>query len=147
MRSRGCAEICEAFELRAAKDIDLRQETYRRFFRLCPDAQGLMGHSDEPMRGRMLEQTYEHLKDAKLQGQDSYVRWEIRNHVSAYGVSVSMYGTFFRFWMQPSDKRWAGLGRCRWRKRGSTASKTCCTRLLTPKQLCAHFMAPPRRAY
>ena len=55
MRSRGCAEICEAFELRAAKDIDLRQETYRRFFRLCPDAQGC-GHSDEPMRGRMLEQ-------------------------------------------------------------------------------------------
>lgn len=96
MQGRGCAEICEAFELLSAKDIDLQQETYRRFFQLCPDAQGLMGHSDEPMRGRMLEQTYELLMDAKLQGPDSYFRWEIRNHVSAYGVSASMYGTFFQ---------------------------------------------------
>ena len=96
MQGRGCAEICEAFELLAAKDIDLQQETYRRFFQLCPEAQGLMGHSDEPMRGRMLEQTYELLMDAKLQGPDSYFRWEIRNHVSAYGVSASMYGAFFQ---------------------------------------------------
>ena len=96
MQGRGCAEICEAFELLAAKDIDLQQETYCRFFQLCPDAQGLMGHSDEPMRGRMLEQTYEVLMDAKLQGPDSYFRWEIRNHVSAYGVSASMFGTFFQ---------------------------------------------------
>ena len=96
MQGRGCAEICEAFELLAAKDIDLQQETYRRFFQLCPEAQGLMGHSDEPMRGRMLEQTYELLMDAKLRGPDSYFRWEIRNHVSAYGVSASMYGAFFQ---------------------------------------------------
>ena len=96
MQGRGCAEICEAFELLAAKDIDLQQETYRRFFQLCPEAQGLMGHSDKPMRGRMLEQTYELLMDAKLQGPDSYFRWEIRNHVSAYGVSASMYGAFFQ---------------------------------------------------
>ena len=58
MQARGCAEINQAFELLAAKDIDLQQETYRRFFHLCPEAQELMGHSDEPMRGRMLEQTY-----------------------------------------------------------------------------------------
>ena len=96
MQGRGCAEICEAFELLAAKDIDLQQETYRRFFQLCPEAQGLMGHSDEPMQGRMLEQTYELLMDAKLQGPESYFRWEIRNHVSAYGVSASMYGAFFQ---------------------------------------------------
>ena len=96
MQGRGCAEICEAFELLAAKDIDLQQETYRRFFQLCPEAQGLMGHSDEPMRGRMLEQTYELLMDAKLQGPESYFRWEIRNHVSAYGVSASMYCAFFQ---------------------------------------------------
>ena len=96
MQGRGCAEICEVFELLAAKDIDLQQEIYRRFFQLCPEAQGLMGHSDEPMRGRMLEQTYELLMDAKLQGPESYFRWEIRNHVSAYGVSASMYGAFFQ---------------------------------------------------
>ena len=118
MQGRGCAEICEAFELLAAKDIDLQQETYRRFFQLCPEAQGLMGHSDEPMRGRMLEQTYELLMDAKLQGPESYFRWEIRNHVSAYGVSASMYGVFFQAleatiaqalgeaWKQQTAKAW-----------------------------------------
>ena len=118
MQGRGCAEICEAFELLSAKDIDLQQETYRRFFQLCPDAQGLMGHSDVPMRGRMLEQTFELLMDAKLQGPDSYFRWEIRNHVSAYGVSASMYVTFFQAleaaiaqalgeaWTQQMGKAW-----------------------------------------
>jgi hypothetical protein len=44
----------------------------------------------------MLEQTYELLMDAKLQGPESYFRWEIRNHVSAYGVSASMYCAFFQ---------------------------------------------------
>ena len=95
MQARGCAEICQAFELLAAKDIDLQQDVYRHFFFLCPDAEGLMGHSDAPMRGRMLEQTYELLIDAKLQGEGSYFRWEVRNHLSAYGVSAPMYGAFF----------------------------------------------------
>ena len=96
MHTRGCTEIYEAFELLAAKDIDLQQETYRRFFHLCPEAQGLMGHSDDPMRARMLEQTYELLIDAELQGPGNYFRWEIRNHVSAYGVTEPMYLLFFR---------------------------------------------------
>ena len=96
MHTRGCTEIYEAFELLAARDIDLQQETYRRFFHLCPEAQGLMGHSDDPMRARMLEQTYELLIDAELQGPGNYFRWEIRNHVSAYGVTEPMYLLFFR---------------------------------------------------
>ena len=74
MHTRGCAEIYEAFELLAAKDIDLQQETYSRFFHLCPEAQGLMGHSDKPIRARMLEQTYELLMDAELQGPGNYFR-------------------------------------------------------------------------
>ena len=40
MHTKGCTEMYEAFELLAAKDIDLQQETYRRFFHLCPEAQG-----------------------------------------------------------------------------------------------------------
>ena len=54
-----------------------------------------MGHSDDPMRARMLEQTYELLIDAELQGPGNYFRWEIRNHVSAYGVTEPMYLLFF----------------------------------------------------
>ena len=124
MHTRGCTEIYEAFELLAARDIDLQQETYRRFFHLCPEAQGLMGHSDDPMRARMLEQTYELLIDAELQGPGNYFRWEIRNHVSAYGVTEPMYLLFFRLLSRPSLRHWVRLGLAEWPQRGSNASKT-----------------------
>ena len=55
-----------------------------------------MGHSDEPMRGRMLEQTIELLMDGELQGPGNYFRWEIANHLSAYGVSADMYTAYFQ---------------------------------------------------
>ena len=117
MHAKGCTEIYEAFELLAAKDIDLQQETYRRFFHLCPEAQGLMGHSDEPMRGRMLEQTYDLLMDAELQGPGNYFRWEIRNHVSAYGVTEPMYLLFFQALEQAIAQ---ALGQA-WTRRMATA--------------------------
>ena len=55
-----------------------------------------MGHSDDPMRARVLDQIYELLTGAELQGPGNYFRWEIRNHVSAYGVTGSMYLLFFQ---------------------------------------------------
>ena len=113
MHTRGCTEIYEAFELLAARDIDLQQETYRRFFHLCPEAQGLMGHSDDPMRARMLKQTYELLIDAELQGPGNYFRWEIRNHVSAYGVTEPMYLLFFRALEQAIAKASGQAWTCR----------------------------------
>ena len=88
-------EITNALHLLAAKEIDPLVPIYERFFGLCPEARGLMGHSDEPMRGRMLEQTFELLMDADLHGAESYFRWEITNHVSAYGVSATMYDAYF----------------------------------------------------
>ena len=45
------------------------------------------------MRARMLEQTYELLIDAELQG-PGYFRWKSGNHVSAYGVTEPMYLLF-----------------------------------------------------
>lgn len=92
---RGCAEIIKAFELLSEQEVDLLQPTYQRFFQLCPEAEQLMGHSDEHMRGRMLDQTLELLMDDQLQGPESYFRWEINNHVSAYGVSPKMYTDYF----------------------------------------------------
>ena len=91
-----CAELLEAFSVLAEQSIDLMDATYKRFFQLCPEAEGLMGHSDAPMRGRMLEQTYELLMNAELDGPESYFRWEIANHLSAYGVSAQMYDTYFQ---------------------------------------------------
>ena len=96
MIGRGCAEITQAFELLAEQDVDLLEPFYRRFFQLCPEALILMGHSDEPMRGRMLEQTIELLMDSELQGPGNYFRWEIANHLSAYGVSAEMYAAYFQ---------------------------------------------------
>ena len=92
----GCAEITQAFELLAQRDVDLLDPLYQRFFQLCPEAEMLMSHSDEPMRGRMLEQTIELLMDSELQGPASYFRWEIANHLSAYGVSAAMYTAYFQ---------------------------------------------------
>ena len=88
-------EITDVIYLLATNEIDPLEEIYERFFRLCPEARDSMGHSDEPMRGRMLEQTFELLMDADLHGAESYFRWEITNHVSAYGVSANMYDAYF----------------------------------------------------
>ena len=55
-----------------------------------------MQQSDVSMRGRMLDQTFELLMDPDLLGPESYFRWEVRNHVSAYGVSADMYGPYFQ---------------------------------------------------
>ncbi|NCF45173.1 MAG: hypothetical protein GWP70_10190 [Proteobacteria bacterium] len=88
-------QVITALHLLAAKEIDPLAQIYERFFRLCPEARGLMGHSDEPMRGRMLEQTFEILMDADLHGAESYFRWEITNHVTAYGVAPNMYDAYF----------------------------------------------------
>lgn len=55
-----------------------------------------MQQSDVNMRGRMLDQTFELLMDPDVLGPESYFRWEVTNHVSAYGVSADMYGPYFQ---------------------------------------------------
>lgn len=71
-------------------------QVYERFFQLRPDAEGLMQQADVSMRGRMLDQTFELLMDPDVLGPESYFRWEVNNHVSAYGVSADMYGPYFQ---------------------------------------------------
>ena len=94
--ARGTAELTQAFEALAERDMDLSPQIYERFFQLRPDAEGLMQQADVSMRGRMLDQTFELLMDPDLLGPESYFRWEVRNHVSAYGVSADMYGPYFQ---------------------------------------------------
>jgi len=94
--ARGTVELTQAFEALAERDIDLSPQIYERFFQLRPDAEGLMQQSDVNMRGRMLDQTFELLMDPDVLGPESYFRWEVTNHVSAYGVSADMYGPYFQ---------------------------------------------------
>jgi hemoglobin-like flavoprotein len=94
--ARGTAELTQAFEILAERDIDLSPQIYERFFQLRPDAEGLMQQADANMRGRMLDQTFELLMDPELLGPESYFRWEVTNHVSAYSVSPDMYGPYFQ---------------------------------------------------
>ena len=94
--ARGTAELTQAFEALAAQDLDLVPQIYERFFQLRPDAEGLMQQADVGMRGRMLDQTFELLMDPDVLGPESYFRWEVTNHVSAYGVSAEMYGPYFQ---------------------------------------------------
>jgi hypothetical protein len=86
--------LVDSLEKITALDIDLTQSVYADFFSRNADARELMGYSDQSMRGRMLEQSFELLMDPSLQGEYQYFRWEISNHLTAYGVDKSMYVDF-----------------------------------------------------
>ncbi len=73
---------------------DIIEQVYERFFSGCQAAIPLMHHSDEHMKGRMLAQVFELLLDDDQIGEDGYLRWEVKNHLGAYGVDVSMYKSF-----------------------------------------------------
>ena len=87
-------DITDSLNILADLDLDLTQAIYAEFYVRCPEAEALMGYSDLHMRGRMLEQTFGLLMDPLLQGEEQYFRWEIGNHLSAYGVSKHMYADF-----------------------------------------------------
>ncbi len=88
--------IIDSLEKCAALDIDLTPSIYEHFFSDYPDALPLMGHSDNLMRGRMVDQVFELFLDDSQQGEGGYLRWEIDNHLDAYGVQVDMYPAFLR---------------------------------------------------
>ena len=87
--------LLSSLECVAEKEGDITDQVYERFFALCPAAYDLMGHSDEHMRGRMLEQVYElFFSDAHL-GAGNYLDWELDNHLVGYQVEGDMYIHFF----------------------------------------------------
>ena len=88
-------QVARALELCAERDIDPVPAIYDKFFAACDQAVEVMGHSDGPMRGRMAAQTFELLVDDNLIGEDSYLRWEIENHIGAYGVHADIYPAYF----------------------------------------------------
>ena len=73
---------------------DITDTVYQHFFDACTSAGQLMDHSDDGMRGRMLQQTLELLMD-EPGNTDGYLAWEVANHVQAYYVELDMYPAFF----------------------------------------------------
>lgn len=87
--------VTETFELCAAAEIDLTPAVYQTFFTSDPQAMALMGHSDAPMRGRMLDEALVLIMSEPTADNDRYLQWEVENHLLAYGVALTMYEGFF----------------------------------------------------
>lgn len=76
-------------------EVDITAAVYEEFFARCPDALSVMGHSDEHMQGRMLEQVVGLLLSDEHFDPDGYLDWELDNHLVGYQVQGSMYQPFF----------------------------------------------------
>lgn len=79
----------------AERSGDIAPGVYERFFVRSEAGRNTMGHSDEYMRGRMLEQVLELMFDDRHLEPGGYLDWELENHIDAYGVEPSMYRDFF----------------------------------------------------
>ena len=86
--------ISTSLEDCAELEGDITDKVYARFFATCEAALPLMEHSDQYMKGRMLAQVFELLLDDDHLGEGGYLRWEVNNHLLAYGVDVAMYRSF-----------------------------------------------------
>ncbi len=87
--------LLDSLEQAAAVEPDFYAVAFERYFSLCPESRELLQHSDELMRGRMMEQVVSLLMDADVESLDSYFRFEIANH-EAYGAAPHMYGHLFQ---------------------------------------------------
>jgi hypothetical protein len=86
--------ISTSLETCAELEGDITEKVYAQFFTTCEAALPLMDHSDQYMKGRMLAQVFELLLDDDHLGEGGYLRWEVNNHLLAYGVDVVMYRSF-----------------------------------------------------
>jgi len=69
---------------------DISPAIYDRYFERCPDSRAIMSHTDEYMRGRMLDEVYRLLMNDNLTGDRDYLAFETVNH-RAYGAAGHMY--------------------------------------------------------
>ncbi|MEM1434175.1 MAG: hypothetical protein AAGG11_08995 [Pseudomonadota bacterium] len=70
---------------------DITAAVYERFFDVSPESEALLGHTDQAMQGRMLQQTLELLLSDEHLGPDGYLDWELDNHLIGYRVTRAMY--------------------------------------------------------
>lgn len=87
--------IAESLEMLSDSETDIYGRVYEHFFRMNPDAEGLMTHMDELTRGRMLEEVTRLFMVNDLGTESAYVAFEYNNHKTAYNVQSRMYRQLF----------------------------------------------------
>ncbi len=73
---------------------DIYELAFNRYFELCPASRELLQHSDELMRGRMMEQVMGLLMDESAADLEVYFKFEVANH-EGYGAAPVMYQHLF----------------------------------------------------
>jgi len=92
----GLVEIENTLEICAENIGDIVPEVYERFFALSPEAKVLMGHADEFMCGRMLNEVLTLFLNQEHLAPGAYLDWELDNHLLAYQATSKMYDAFFQ---------------------------------------------------
>lgn len=105
--SQSLQPLLDSLEQAAEAEPNFYAAAFERYFSLCPESRELLQHSDELMRGRMMEQVVSLLMDADVESLDSYFRFEIANH-EAYGAAPHMYGHLFQACKEVTQENCAG---------------------------------------
>ncbi len=82
--------VYAALERVAESAGDINDRIYARYFELCPQSAEVMMHTDEGMRGRMLEEVFRLVLNPEPAGEEEYLEFEVDNH-RAYGAEPHMY--------------------------------------------------------
>lgn len=88
------AQVIDSLQRCADANLDVTDAVYEGFFARNPNAQVLMDNSDQYMRGRMLDQVLIMIMSEPSEEDAGYLRWELENHLLAYGVTLDMYADF-----------------------------------------------------
>ncbi|MCH9786537.1 MAG: hypothetical protein K0U55_08950 [Gammaproteobacteria bacterium] len=84
--------IERALECAAADDPNLNERIYKNFYDAMPDAEQLMSHVDEGVRGKMMAEIYRLLLTKDVAASDSdYLVFETKTHANSYFVQPEMY--------------------------------------------------------
>jgi len=84
--------IERALECAAADDPKLNERIYKNFNDAMPDAEQLMSHVDEGVRGKMMAEIYRLLLTKDVAASDSeYLVFETKTHANSYFVQPEMY--------------------------------------------------------
>ncbi len=110
--------VYQSLERVAETAGDLSDAIYARYFELCPQSAEIMSHTDEGMRGRMLDEVFRLLLNPEPSEEIEYLAFEVDNH-RAYGAEVHMYGNVLAAvrdvvkgalggeWRAATDQAWA----------------------------------------
>ena len=87
--------LVDSLAIAAESAPDIYELVFARYFELCPDSKELLEHTDDLIRGRMMEQVMSLLMDEDLKSLELYFKFEVANH-EGYGALLPMYGHLLR---------------------------------------------------